>query len=285
MKVQREETYTFVGVVDWYLDQVSVVFPVWSALTHLLVLLVVFGTRSLLQRSLLLRPHSHLINECLCTFGWICFSLEGVVVGVIWSRNAGLLLLFIRLFLAPYLFKDSYTSPCGALFDIFKDKPYSRERFVRFLEILAVQLLGTLCAVVYVVRVMWRFLADTVSDDHYHFDGIEQAYFLQVWSMYGFAIEFVTTAICFSLRFYLQMSVLRVFLESLLTTFLVFLCSPLTGAMMNPLVALSLLLPWNSLDLIGCLEHVFVFWVAPFIATFLMISLYRRSNCDKQHAE
>ena len=274
------------GVVDWYLDQAAIVFPLWSLLTHVFVVLFLYATRYLLQRSFVLRPHFHLVNEFLGTFGWICFSLEGIVVGVIWSRYAGLIMLFIRLFLAPYLFKGAYISPCGALFVIFKNKPtYSREGFVRFLEILAVQLLATLCAIPCVVRFMWRFLADTVSDDHFHFNGIEQAYYLQVWSMYGFGIEFFTTALCFTFQFVLEASMFRVLLESTLITFLVYRFSPLTGAMMNPLVALSILLPWNSLDLFGCVEHVFVFWVAPFLATFLMISLFRRYSRVKQHLD
>ena len=285
--VHKEEVqaHTFVGVVDWYLDQAAVVFPLWSVLTYLFVVFLVLVTKSLVQRSNLLRPHLHIVNEFLGTFGWICISLEGVVVGVIWSRNAGILLLFIRLFLAPYLFKDAYISPCGALFDIFKDKPYSTQGFVTFLKILAAQLAGTLCAMACIVRLVWRFLAETVSDDHFHFNGLEQSYYLQVWHMYGFGIEFITTALCFSFRFFLDMSVLRVFLESSLITYLVYMVSPLTGAMMNPLVALSLLLPWNSLDLFGCVEHFFVFWIAPFMATFLMISLFKIFSRVKYHAD
>lgn len=283
--VSQDKANTFVGVVDWYLDQAAVVLPLWSLLTHVFILFLLFVVRYLLQHSRLLQPHFQLVLEFLGTFGWICFSLEGVVVGVIWSRYAGLLLLFSRLFLAPYLFRGAYTSPCGALFDIFKDKPYSKKGFIQFFEILAVQLLATLCAIACIVRIMWRFLADTVSDDHFHFSGVEQAYYLQVWSMYGFGIEFVTTALCFTFRFFLDNNVFRVLLESTLTTYLVYRFSPLTGAMMNPMVALSILLPWNSLDLVGCVEHVFVFWVAPFAATILMISLFRGYHRVKQHVE
>lgn len=283
--VEKQETNTLVGVVDWYLDQAAVVFPLWSALTHVLVVLMVYVAKAALGGSRLLRPHMHLINEFLGTFGWICFSLEGVVVGVIWNRTAGLALLFIRLFLAPYLFKDSYTSPCGAFFDIFKDKPYSKNEFVHFFKILAAQLLATLVAVVYIVGVMWRILAETVSDDHFHFNKLELAYYLQVWSMYGFGLELLMTALCFSLRFVLKASALRVLLESTLTTYLVYQFSPLTGAMMNPLVALSLLLPWTSLDLVGCAEHFVVFWIAPFIATFVMLHLYKRYSRVKLHSD
>ena len=260
-------------------------FPLWSVFTLLFIVLLVSATRSLLKRSLMLRPHFHLINEFLGTFGWICVSLEGVVVGVIWSRSAGLLLLFIRLFLAPYLFIDAYTSPCAALFDIFKDKPYSRKGFIRFFEILTVELLASLCAIVYVIHIVWRFLANTVSDDHFHFNDLEQIYYLQVWSMYGFGIEFITTAVAFSFRFFLGMSVYRVLLESAFVTLLVHWFSPLSGAMMNPLVALSNLLPWTSLDILGCVEHAFVFWVAPFMGTFLAISLFRRYSRVKQHVD
>lgn len=283
--MEGETPYTLVGVVDWYLDQAAVVFPLWSVSTLLFVVLLVSITRSLLQRSFVLRPHFHLINEFLGTFGWICTSLEGVVVGVIWSRSAGLLLLFIRLILAPYLFTDAYTSPCAALFDIFKDQPYSRKGFVRFFEILAVELLASLCAIAYVIHIVWRFLAVTVSDDHFHFSGLEQAYYLQVWSMYGFGIEFVTTALAFSFRFFLGPSIYRVILESSFITLLVFQFSPLTGAMMNPLVALSNLLPWTSLDILGCVEHAFVFWIAPFMGTILTISLFRRYSRVKHHVD
>lgn len=285
MKLEGKTPLTLVGVVDWYLDQAAVVFPLWSVFTLLLVVFLVSITRSLLKRSLVLRPHFHLINEFLGTFGWICTSLENVVVGVIWSRYAGLLLLFIRLILAPYLFIDAYISPCGALFDIFKDKPYSTKGFVRFLEILAVELLASLCAIAYVIHVVWRFLAETVSDDHFHFSGLEQVYYLQVWNMYGFGIEFITTAIAFSFRFFLGASVYRVILEAILITLLVYQFSPLSGAMMNPLVALSNVLPWTSLDILGCVEHAFVFWVAPFLGTFLTISLFRRYSRVKQHVD
>jgi hypothetical protein len=285
MKLEDKTPLTLVGVVDWYLDQAAVVFPLWSVFTLLLVVFLVSITRSLLQRSLVLRPHLHLINEFLGTFGWICTSLENVVVGMIWSRSAGLLLLFIRLILAPYLFTDAYTSPCAALFDIFKDKPYSRKGFVRFFELLAVELLASLCAIVYVFHVVWRFLSETVSDDHFHFSGLEQVYYLQVWSMYGFGIEFITTAVAFSFRFFLEASVYRVLLESIFITVLVYQFSPLSGAMMNPLVALSNLLPWTSLDVFGCVEHAFVFWVAPFLGTILTISLYRRYSRVKQHID
>ena len=285
MKMEGKAPYTLVGVVDWYLDQAAVVFPLWSVFTLLFIVLLVSITRSLLQRSLVLRPHFHLINEFLGTFGWICTSLENVVVGVIWSRPVGLLLLFIRLILAPYLFTDAYTSPCAALFDIFKDKPYSRKGFVRFFEILAVELLASLCAIAYVVHIVWRFLADTVSDDHFHFSGLEQVYYLQVWSMYGFGIEFITTAVAFLFDFFLGPSVYRVILESTLITLLVHQFSPLSGAMMNPLVALSNVLPWTSLDIVGCVEHAFVFWVAPFMGTFLTISLFRRYSHVKHHVD
>ena len=282
---EKEQTpHTFIGVVDRYLNQVAIVFPLWSVLTLVFVVLVVGCTRSLLRRSHLLFPHFHLINEFLGTFGWICTSLEGVVVGAMWSREAGLMLLFIRLLLAPYLFKGAYTSPCSALFDIFKNNDYSKKEFIRFFEILAVQVLASLCAVVYVIRVTWRFLAD-ISDDHFHFNGIEQAYYLQVWSMYGFGIEFFTTAISFSFRFILRESIFRVLLESTLVTYLVYRFSPLSGAMMNPLVALSNLLPWSSLDLPGCIEHAFVFWLAPFMGTFLAISLFRRYSRIKHHVD
>ena len=156
---------------------------------------------------------------------------------------------------------------------------------MRFFKILSVQLLATLVGVVYVAGVMWRILAETVSDDHFHFNKLELAYYLQVWSMYGFGMELIMTAFSFCSRFILEAGIIRNFLDSALCTFFVYRFSPLTGAMMNPLVALSLLLPWTSLDLVGYAEHFAVFWISPFIATVVMLHLYKWYTRTKLHSD
>lgn len=274
---------SFLGTVGEHLDDLSLRFPLWSVISCLLVSFVLFTGQSFTAAGWVTSAFFGPVNEFLCSFAWIAWTLEGLVISYTWSPTLGLTFLFLRLVLAPYIFKGAYANPCSVFYRCMWHGLLSTWSIFHFLLYVSIEMAATICAVLYTMA-FWNFFGENISRDHKYFLDSKFEYFLQASPMYGAGVEMFVTMLTFTPRIFLGPSLFQATLESLITVGLVIQFESMTGAMMNPIVAFGSALPWHSLDYTGYLTHIAVFWFGPFVGTAIAV-LLAKAWAKRQHSE
>ena len=273
------------------LSNLTTLFPFWSYVIHIVVILLVVGFKKVLitskvERRWMSSPSFRFLNEFLVSIVWVVCSLECTVVGVTWSRISVLVVMALRLLLAPPFLSHAHFNPCCTFYQYLLNDRTGRRMgsiwnyVLHFLaEVLAIPV-GMLLSLA-----MWKFLAlYNISQDHTHFLKAQPDFFLSVSTLAGFSIELSVSFVMFLPGIlFSETQAIRV-MQVLLVTLLVSVFGPLTGAFMNPMVALSYLLMWHHgiLDTSSIAVHLFVFWVGPLVGTAMAVGVARRSF-QKQH--
>ena len=269
--------------VEDYLYHISLHIPLWSILSHVLLAVILFTGQSIAAAGWITSTFFAHINEFLCSFAWVAWTLEGIVISYTWSPTLGLFIVFGRLLLAPYLFKDAYANPCGVFYKCLWHGLFSTWSVIHFFLYVSLEMVAAVCGVYYTTA-YWNLIGETISRDHRTFLDSKFEYFLQASPMYGSGVEMFVTLLVFTPRVFLRPSIYRTLLESLITIYLIAQFQNTTGAMMNPMVAFSCTLPWHSLNWSDCFTHFMVFWVGPFIGTALAVYL-AKIWAKRQHSE
>lgn len=266
-----------------YLDHLSLHFPLWSVLLHLLVLIIVLSGQSFAAAGWITSAVFGPINEFLCSFAWVAWTLETLVLSYTWSPTLALTFLFLRLLLAPYIFKGGYANPCAVFYQCVWNGLLSSWSIFHFCFYVSLEMVAAVCGV-YFTMAYWSLVGETISRDHKFFLDSKFEYFLQSSPMYGSGVEMFVTLLMFAPRIFLSPSLIRGTLESVVTVTLIIQFQSMTGAMMNPMVAFACTLPWHSLDSYGYVTHFLVFWVGPFIGTALAVYL-AKAWAKRMHSE
>lgn len=263
----------------------STSFPFWSYMVHLSVAALLVLLQNVFSVSKTLDPYFKFLNEFLASMTWLVWSLENTVVGFMWSRTSGLMILWIRLLLGPLVLRRAYCNPCVILYDYLFNRQSWKNRRECLLYLLA-ELLAVPASLA-LAMTMWNFLADYgLSHDHAHFLQEKPEYFLSVPNFTGFTIETLVSFLMFMPGMVFSQSLRSTILEALFIVILVFLFGPLTGACMNPIVALSLLLMWHygDTDPTTVAVHLFIFWLGPLVGTVIAVGV-AKLTFGKQHVE
>lgn len=261
------------------LEAVAIAVPVWSLVSHILIAVLAFPVQTLVQRSSYSKP----INEFLCSLLWTSWSLECVVIGSTRSSPLALFTLFIRLMMVPYVFRGAYGNPCNVLHDHLSKGLNFRQQVIGICSYVGIQMAAMVCGVMY-CTVMWSILGESMSLDHRKFLDTELDRFLQVPILIGFLLELFLSFAMYVPRLLMRESFYRVLAEALFVVFLVATFSGLTGAFMNPMVAVACNLAWSNHDL---LDHVLVYWCGPLVGAALAVAVAKlqKSRESRLHSD
>ena len=272
-------------------------FPIWSYVIHAITVCLVIGCRSAISAVLKRGGTSQaaiifkFFDELLSSTAWVVFSLECPVVGITRSKTSLLAIIALRLFLAPPFLGSTHFNPCGTLYryllgvgvDQDITKPSLRTSLVHLLaETLAIPL-GSLISMA-----TWTILAENnLSSDHTYFLDAQPEFFLSVSSPTGFVIELSISFVMFLLSILLPETRVYRISQVLLMTFLISIFGPMTGAFINPMVALTFLLMWHRgmLGLSALASHFFVFWLGPLVGTAMAVGVVRTYFIQKSRVE
>ena len=258
--------------------------PFWSISVQ-----VAMGTLVFLCRRLVSQRETTsftLVNEFLCSFLWVVWTLEAAVISFASSDTLALINLFVRLVLIFYTFQGACANPSVALYKQLLTGFSPR----RMLLYVAIELAAMVLALLYVSTV-WSLLGQTVSKDHREFLLEDCTYILQVSPLNGFLIELVITFAMFLPLMFMSQSFIAVIGSCLFTLLLVILFQAPTGAFMNPLTALAFTLNWHTqrLNMTECFIHILVYWCGPYTGSFLAVLAARRiqafRNQQHEHTE
>lgn len=268
-------------------DTVSVVysmvglFPIWSVLSQLVAVMILIGTQNLLLKNKTTRKHFDVLNEFLCSFAWVWWSMETILLSYTRSPSVGLLSLFLRLVIYPYISHGAPNNPLTSLYIYFTKTDPKRRKFSRFCLSVAIQLFTMVLALTY-CHYYWRFLGVMVSNDHLGFLEAKFNYFLRTSPLYGLLNELFLAFAMYVPSIFLPPSFFLIVVDSVFVVILIINFNTLTGAYMNPISALSSTLYWHDLAPQDYLVHIIVFWLGPFVGTRMAALLYDIVHANKQ---
>ncbi len=255
--------------------------PYWSLSGHVAVAALVFPLRGLLFPALAHRtshPYFQPVNEFLCSFLWVFWTLECMVIDHTTSSSLALSTLFVRMLIAPYIFHGACVNPAFNVYTHLRlgVKP---QAILAVVHNVLIELLAMGCAVVF-VSVQWNLLG-MVSLQHHDFLSVQdRSYMLQVTPISGFLTELITTFIALLPIVLIRQSFLAVLVSACLTLCLIFQVEAATGAFMNPLNALAVTLTFHmdKLAVWDCLVHILVYWYGPYMGAGLAAVLANRTR-------
>ena len=234
-------------------------------------------------------PLYKFFNEFVASVAWVVWALENITVFTMWSRPSGFLILGLRLFFGPFLLRQAYFNPCVLVFKFLIDKRSQGEisrnggPFILLLAQLVAVPVG-----IAVHLILWTFLAKSaLSEYHDHFLSEEVIHFLRVPILVGFIIETFLAFLMFLPGLYISQVIPAQFTGTLFSLLLIFIFGPWTGALMNPIVALSFWIMWHygSVGLWTTAVHVFVYWAGPMTGAAMAAGVARFMVGTKQHME
>ena len=256
-------------------------FPIWSVLSQLVAGVILVGTQNLLLKNRTTRKYFDVLNEFLCTFAWVWWSMETILLSYMRSPNIGLLSVFIRLVIYPYISHGAPNNPLTALYVYFNKTDPTRRYFSRFCLSVAIQLFAMVLALVY-CHYYWKLLGVMVSSDHLVFLEAKLNYFLRTSPTYGFLSELFISFAMYLPSIFLPPSFFLTVIDSAFVIVLIVNFNTLTGAFMNPISALFSTLYWHDLASQDYLVHIVVFWLGPFVGTRMAALVYDIVHANKQ---
>ena len=231
-----------------------------------MALLLLVGSQRFLKRRV--PGHFEILNEFLCCFVWLWWSLETNLISS-GSWIAGNISVFIRLVAFPYISLQGSNSPCMALFLYWTGDQKRRYNLKRLCVSILIALIAVPIALVFCHN-YWTLLGVTVSTEHNLFMETKPSYFLTTTLHYGVLFELVPSFFMFlPAIFNRNRSLLFTVCDSLFVLVLVYFSSDYTGSFMNPMVALAFSMFWHSLSPLDYAAHFLVFWVGPFMGTWI----------------
>lgn len=244
---------------------------IWTVTIHIVVFLVILKTKQLASYD----SHGNryfTMYEFLFSVGWVVLSLENTMIFIMMSETSGVVVLGLRLFVSSIFFQKMFGNPCGTLY-VYLSRWNTRK---------ASTLICPLCAQVLAIPfgicitlTVWNILA-TVNKDYSIFLEKEIEYFLSVHPGKGFLVEATVSFLMFLPGIFISTSTSTFlsFLEAIFDVFLVHTFGGVTGAFMNPMVALSCYLMWHY-HYTGAWEHMFVFFLGPLVGTMMAVGVAR----------
>ena len=239
---------------------------------HVVVFLVTLKTQQLVSYVYDSHGTSYFtIIEFLFSVAWVVLSLENTMIFIMMSETSGVAFLGLRLFVSSIFFQNMFGNPCGALY-VYLNRWNTRK---------ASTLIRPLCAHVlaipfgiYITLSLWNILA-TVNKDYSIFLEKEIEYSLSVHPGKGFLAEAMVSFLMFLPSIFISTpTTILSFLETIYDVFLVHLFGDVTGAFMNPMVALSCYLMWHYHHT-DAWEHMFVFLLGPLVGTIMAVAVAR----------
>lgn len=256
-------------------------FPVWSVLSQLVAGLLLVGAQMVILRYEASRKHFAVVNEFLCSFVWVWWTMETVLLATMYSSTAGLAGLTARLVAYPLISHGAPNNLCTALYQYFNQMDPSRLHISRFCLSVVIELCAMALALLY-CHYYWRLLGVMASTDHLLFLEIKLEYFLNTSLVEGCLSELFLSFSMFIPSIFIRRPIPLVVIDNVLVIMLIVNFRSLTGAFMNPVSALSCLLYWHDLSLHSLATHVIVFWLGPFIGSKLASLLYCSVHAGKQ---
>lgn len=253
--------------------------PYWSLSGHVAIAVLILPLRSLLFPSHRLHTHPYFppVNEFLCSFLWVVWSLECMVISHATSTSLALATLFLRMIIAPYIFKGACVNPAYNVFTHLRQG--GRPRALKLmLQNVLMEVLAMVCAVLF-VSVQWRLLAQ-FSSQHQEFLIEDKSYMLNVTPLTGFLEELFTTFIALLPVVLMGESFLTVLVSASLTMCLIPMAEAATGGYMNPLNAMASAITFHmdKLTPVDYIVHIVVYWLGPYLGSGLAAVLHSWTN-------
>lgn len=236
----------------------------WSALSIAATTALLLSLRALWIRS----KHYEMLNELACSFLWVSWRLEMLVVSQQLDQNLCLVVGFLLIFVQPYLYDTAIANPSSLLVSHLN----GQVKWKRATSLLVCQLACLPIAIVYILAV-WYLLA-YFSPLHAEMPNIHTAPFLNVTPVTGFFLELVGTFVSFIPPMILtQPGVVQNAAVAGTFTALDFLMGHTTGAVFNPLpISASILLLRRH----HVSELLLVYWAGALLGGALAWQLFMR---------
>lgn len=247
----------------------------WSITIHIVVFLVILKTQQQLA-SYAYESHGtryFTISEFLFSVAWVVLSLENTMIFVMMSETSGVIVLGLRLFVSSIFFQKMFGNPCGALY-VYLSRWNTRTPST-LIRPLCAQILAIPFGIC-ITLTLWNMLATVNKDYSIFLEKKDIEYFLSVHPGKGFLVEATVSFLMFLPGIFISKSTstLMSFLEAVFDVFLVHIFGGVTGAFMNPMVAVSCYLMWHY-HYTGAWEHMFVFFLGPLVGTTLAVCVAR----------
>lgn len=249
---------------------------IWSAFVHLAVVLAVFLIQHLLRH--FINPKGsrfRTISEFLFSVGWVVLTLENTFLFDVRSELCGVIVLGLRLFVSPMLFRKVFGNPCEVLYYYLMRSPRLHKSGIILFRALLAEALAIPVGVCMSV-IMWKLLA-SVNGEYSTFMEKNLDPFLSISPWAGFLMEACISFLMFMPGLVLPPSLFFSFVETFFIMGLVYYFGMWTGAFMNPMAATSCLLMWHSRSLqpwdVGV--HLFVFLLGPLLGTLAAVKVAR----------
>ena len=203
-------------------------------------------------------------NEFLCSLLWCTWMLELRIMRDYYLIQS--LVMYVALCLKQYFCRGAFTNPCGVLADqMSKTKPMTQS-----LALLAAEILGTACALLYCFGLCTLLTTYDLSQDHARFySQTHHVTPLIISPAWGFVVELSFTFVLCSLDALFEPPFDAIF-SSTVYMILYFLFGHLTGAYVNPLTSFASTAGREGEDL---LLLFLVYALGPLIGTAMAIRL------------
>lgn len=230
----------------------------WSTMSFFVTTAATIICQRMARRS----KHFAHINEFACTAMWIAWCAEQWVLDTYASKALSTTVVFLMVFLAPFVFQGARCNPCTLLYEyLTSPKP---PRYA--LAILLVDLAAILAAAVG-MRALWTLLGGGGSLEHSaFFDDDTSRELLGVGLMEGCLVELVATFCVYATQKFVSSEVGLAFVQASLVASLSLYLGHYTGVILNPLVAPALYLMAGNYRAV---ELLLVYWVGPLLGAGL----------------
>ena len=235
----------------------SVVVPLWSLVSFLIVYLVVLLVRQICNQT---NQYYKLINEIACTILWLAWCFEMQVVKNEHTQWMTLVIAFIILVVQPQIYEDAFGNPCVLMVSYLRDKVSIQQALQLFLCQLISIPIATL-----LVCLIWYSLSP-LSSAHPKMFEIDQDDFLHVGLPQGILCEALVTFIAFLPELFIKSGILLDLVCASNFIFLGLVFGKFTGACFNslPITAMSIFFNRQSWT-----QLIFVYWIGPAIGGIL----------------
>lgn len=228
----------------------------WSTVSFFVITAATITSQRVTRRS----KHFTHVNEFACTAMWIAWCAEQWVLDTHASKALSTTVVFLMVFLAPFVFQGATCNPCTLLYEyLTSPKPPRHVPATLFVDSAAV------LAAAGGMRLLWMLLGGGGSLEHStFFDSSREL--LGAGLVEGCLVELAATFCVYAPTKFVSSELGLAFVQASLVASLSLYFGHYTGVVLNPLVAPALYLMAGNYR---ALELLLVYWVGPLLGAGL----------------
>lgn len=213
----------------------------------------------------------NICNEFLCSTLWCIWCLELRIMRDYYLIQT--LTMYVFMCIKQFFCRGGFTNPCGVLAEqMSKTKPMTQS-----VLLLAAEMLGTICALLYSFGLCALLTTYDLSQDHANFYSQEHHVTpLNVSPAWGFIVELGFTFVSCSMDAVFDPPFDAIFSSTVYIT-LYFVLGHLTGAYINPLTSLASTAGREGEDILAL---ILVYLLGPLVGTAMAMRLLPAKNIE-----